>query len=143
MNVLEFLIHLDDDQIVEAIRQAELRTSGEIRVYIAKEKAPEPMKSAIEQFERMGMTQTRERNGVLIFVAPRSQTFAIIGDEGVHRHCGQEFWNEVSEQMRSRFREDPTSAITHAIARAGEHLARHFPRQADDRNELSDAVERG
>jgi uncharacterized membrane protein len=143
MNVLEFLIHLDDDRIVEAIREAELRTSGEIRVYIAKEKAPEPMPAAIEQFERMGMTQTRERNGVLIFVAPKSQTFAIIGDEGVHRHCGQEFWNEVSEAMRARFRDDPTAAITFAIARAGEHLSRHFPRQPNDQNELPDAVERG
>jgi uncharacterized membrane protein len=143
MNLIDFFIHLDDDAIVEAIREAELRTSGEIRVYIAKEKAPEPMSAAIAQFERMGMTQTAERNGVLIFVAPKSQTFAIIGDEGVHRHCGQEFWNEVSDEMRARFREDPTSAITHAIARAGEHLSRHFPRRTDDRNELPDAVERG
>src|SRR4051812_46280948 len=143
MNVLQFLIHLDDDRILEAIRQAELRTSGEIRVYIAKENAPDPMPAAIVQFERMGMAQTRERNGVLIFVAPKSQTFAIIGDEGVHQHCGQDFWNEVSEEMRTRFRENPTEAITHAIARASEHLARHFPRQPDDTNELPDAVERG
>jgi uncharacterized membrane protein len=143
MNVLEFLIHLDDDRIVKAIRNAELRTSGEIRVYISKEKAHDPMPAAIAQFERMGMTQTRERNGVLIFVAPKSQTFAIIGDEGVHKHCGQDFWNEVSDEMRARFREDPTAAITHAIARAAEHLAQHFPRRDDDQNELPDAVERG
>jgi uncharacterized membrane protein len=143
MNYVEFLIHLNDDAIVEAIREAELRTSGEIRVYIAKENASDPMPAAIAQFERMGMTQTQERNGVLIFVAPKSQTFAIIGDEGVHRYVGQEFWNEVSEEMRSRFRDDPTAAITHAVARASVHLARHFPRRADDKNELPDAVERG
>jgi uncharacterized membrane protein len=135
-------MHLDDDRIVEAIREAELRTSGEIRVYIAKENAPDAMKAAIEQFERMGMTQTRERNGVLIFIAPKSKTFAIVGDEGIHQKCGPDFWNAIIEEMRTHFRENPTNAIVHAIAKAAEHLAKHFPRRADDRNELPDSVER-
>ncbi len=142
MNVIEFLIRLDDDAIVHAIREAELRTSGEIRVYVAKEKAPDPMQAAIEQFHRMGMTQTRDRNGVLIFIAPKSQTFAIVGDEGIHQKCGPDFWNALVDEMRGHFRENPTHAIVHAITRAGEHLAQHFPRRADDQNELPDAVER-
>ncbi|HTL30210.1 MAG TPA: TPM domain-containing protein [Tepidisphaeraceae bacterium] len=143
MNYLEFLIHLDDDRIVEAIRSAERRTGGEIRVYIAREQAPLPVNAAIEQFHRMGMTDTRERNGVLIFVAPRSQTFAIIGDEGLHRHVGPDYWGQITEQMGARFPDDPTGAIVHAIERTGERLATHFPRRPDDRNELPDRVQRG
>src|SRR5689334_6105401 len=101
MNVLEFVMHLDDDRIVQAIREAELRTSGEVRVYVSKEKAPDPLDSAIGQFHRMGMRQTRERNGVLVFVAPKSQTFAIVGDEGIHQKCGPDFWNAIVDEMRT------------------------------------------
>jgi uncharacterized membrane protein len=80
---------------------------------------------------------------VLIFVAPRSQTFAIVGDIGVHSRCGESFWSELAEQVQRHFSTDQyTDAIVGAITRAADLLAGHFPRCADDRNELSDAVAR-
>jgi len=90
------------------------------------------------------MTGTRERNAVLIFVAPRAQKFAVIGDLGIHERCGEEFWQKIVGAMREHLRaENFTNAIVHAIEQTGAALEQHFPRQPGDRNELPDAVEEG
>ena len=88
------------------------------------------------------MTQTRHRNGVLIFLAPRSRTFAVIGDTGVHEKCGDSFWRELADAMSEYFkRGDFTAGLVHGIERAGALLAEHFPPAAGDRNELPDDIE--
>jgi uncharacterized membrane protein len=129
------------EEIAAAIRDAELRTSGEIRVFVSRHPVPEPVAAAEAEFARLGMTQTRERNGVLIFVAPKSQTFAVIGDSGIHEKCGESFWQELALAMAGEFRESRfTEGIRLGVQRAGELLGRHFPRRPDDRNELPDTI---
>lgn len=133
---------VDQAQVVEAIAAAEARTSGEIRVVVSRDLCDEPVARAREAFQRHGMTATRERNAVLIFIAPRSQRFAIVGDEGVHQRCGDTFWREVAEDVGHHFRQgDFTGGLVAAVHRVGEILAQHFPRRPDDVNELPDAVE--
>lgn len=135
---------LDEAKIVAAIGVAEQRTSGEIRVVIARARAEDPVAAARQHFERLGMTGTKARNGVLIFIAPVSHTFAVIGDTGIHEKCGQPFWAELTRVMATHFQSgDFSGGILTAINRAGELLSVHFPRQPDDRNELPNAVERG
>lgn len=134
---------LEDAPIVAAIREAELRSSGEIRVFITRHRPAEILSAARSAFTRLGMTATRERNGVLIYVAPAVRQFAIIGDEGIHARCGQEFWDHVAAEMTAHLRGARfTEAIVAGIRQAGEELARHFPRAADDRDELPDDVVR-
>ena len=138
-----FLNTLEDEKIVSAIQSAERLTSGEIRVFISDAEPADPMAGARLQFERMEMANTKDRNGVLIFVAPKSRNFAIIGDESVNAKCGEQFWKKIADEMTSRFKQGQfTDGIIHGIAAAGEVLAQHFPRQADDVNELPDKVER-
>jgi uncharacterized membrane protein len=133
---------IDHDRVVAAIAAAEQRTSGEIRVVLSRKKAAEPILAAQKQFERLGMTRTDARNGVLIFVAPRSRTFAVIGDTGVHEKCGDAFWRELADAMTECFRRDDfTAGLCLGIERAGALLAEHFPRAPDDRNELPNAIE--
>lgn len=133
---------IDKARVVAAIGAAELKTSGEIRVLLARRVADDPVAAAQKHFERLGMTQTAARNGVLIFLAPRSRTFAVIGDRGVHEKCGDTFWTELAAAMTEHFkRGDFTAGLVHGIDRAGALLAEHFPRAADDRNELPDEVE--
>ena len=133
---------IDHDRVVAAIGAAEKRTSGEIRVLLAKHKAPDPVDTARRHFERLGMTKTAARNGVLIFLAPASRTFAVIGDTGVHEKCGDAFWEELARTMTERFkRGEFTGGLVHGIERAGELLAEHFPRRKDDVNELPDEIE--
>ena len=134
---------IDDQSVVKAIAKAEQKTSGEIRVVVSQHAADEPIIAAQKQFERLGMTKTAARNGVLIFVAPASRTFAVIGDQGVHEKCGDGFWAELTTAMAERFKSGEfTEGLVLGIERAGALLAQHFPRQPDDRNELPDTVEK-
>lgn len=135
---------IDHGRVVAAIAAAEEKTSGEIRVLVAKEKAEDAVAAARKHFERLGMTKTAERNGVLIFVAPRSHTFAVIGDSGVHEKCGGAFWRLLAAAMELQFkRGEFTAGLVDGIEKAGALLAEHFPRRPDDRNELPNTVEEG
>ena len=142
MSLFSSLPKIDHDRVVLAIASAERRTSGEIRVVVSRSKIAEPIPEAQRQFERLGMTQTTLRNGVLILLAPRSRTFAVIGDTAVHKECGDEFWQKIADAMSEKFRRGEfTEGLIHGIDRAGALLAAHFPRAKDDRNELPDAIE--
>ncbi|MEO7166237.1 MAG: TPM domain-containing protein [Spartobacteria bacterium] len=144
MRTTEFMEKLEHDRIVQAISLAETKTSGEIRVFVQHGPVDDPVPAARSQFEKLGMTATRERNGVLIFVAPRSQKFAVIGDQGVHEKCGDSFWHQLTLAMRTHFQaQDFTDAVVHAVREIGRLLAQQFPRRPDDHNELPDAVEEG
>jgi uncharacterized membrane protein len=143
MKPKEFLKQLRHDDIVAAIGRAEKHTSGEIRVFISHKQVEEPVAAAQAQFLRLGMEKTRDRNGVLIFLAPASRKFAVIGDTGVHEKCGEIFWQELARAMTGYFAKNEFShGISHGVEKAGELLAAHFPRRAGDRNQLSDEVER-
>jgi uncharacterized membrane protein len=136
-----FIEQLQNEQIVAAIRAAEAQTSGEIRVFISRKETDDPLAAAQEEFTRLGMTKTTERNGVLIFVAPCSQKFAVLGDQGIHERCGGNFWREVAAEMAAHFSQGEfTAGIVSAIHKAGALLADHFPRRPDDKNELADTV---
>ncbi len=144
MRTKSFMARLEHERIVQAIAVAERKTSGEVRVFIQRGEIDDAVAAAAARFQRLGMTATRERNAVLIFVAPRSQKFAVIGDDGIHQRCGDVFWRQLVEAISDHFqREDFTAAIVKAIEVAGERLAEHFPRTPDDRNELPNRVEEG
>lgn len=128
-----FMPKIDHDAVVQAVRSAELKTSGEIRVIVARHKAPEPVAAAQGYFDRLGMAKSPHRNGVLIFLAPKSKTFAVIGDKGVHERCGDAFWSDVAAAMTERFRRGEfTDGLIHGIERAGDLLAGTFPRLPGD-----------
>lgn len=132
---------LNKPRVVAAIAAAELRTSGEIRVFFSRHQTDDAVAAAKAHFERLGMTATAARNGVMIFVAPRSRAFAVIGDTAVHEKCGDAFWTELAAAMAEHFkRGDFTSGLVHGIERAGALLAEHFPRADDDVNELPDDI---
>jgi uncharacterized membrane protein len=142
MNLFGSTLPIDEPRVVAAITAAEQRTSGEIRVLVARKPAPDAVVAAQTHFERLGMTQTAARNGVLIFIAPASRTFAVVGDTAVHEKCGDAFWRELADAMSERFkRGEFTEGLVLGIDRAGALLAAHFPRRPDDRNELPDTME--
>jgi len=143
MKAPQFIQQLREPEIVAAIRAAELKTSGELRVFISRKDVADPVAAAQKEFTRLGMTKTRDRNAVLIYLAPRTQKFAVIGDQGVHARCGDTFWQELARSMTEHFRKGEfTEGIMQGIKRAGELLGQHFPRRPDDSNELPNRVER-
>jgi uncharacterized membrane protein len=136
-----FFSKLDSDRIVGAIADAEKRSTGEIRVHVTRRKPSNLEERARRRFELLGMTRTAERNGVLIYMAPKLRRFQILGDSGIHEKCGDDFWKETAAAMEERFRRgDFTEGLVHGIGKIGDVLAAHFPREAADVNELPDEV---
>jgi uncharacterized membrane protein len=138
-----FLKTLDNDRIVAAILDAESRSLGEIRVHVTNQPTTEVEAAARAQFEKLDMTKTALRNGVLIYVAPVSQKFAVIGDAGIHERCGPTFWTDITGAMEADFRAGRfTDGIVKGVKEAGDALARYFPREGSkpDVNELPDDV---
>ncbi|HEX4639602.1 MAG TPA: TPM domain-containing protein [Chthoniobacterales bacterium] len=142
MRAKEFLSKLEHDRIVQAIRDAESKTSGQIRVFIQRGKLNvDPLSAAQKRFHRLGMQKTPERNAVLIFVAPRAHKFAVIGDEGIHRKCGEDLWQRIVRQMREHFQnENFSDAIVDAIRETGDALAEQFPARSTSSGGLPDEV---
>jgi uncharacterized membrane protein len=142
MRTKEFLSKLEHDQIVQAIRDAESKTSGQIRVFIQRGKMDaDPLIAAQKKFHRLGMHKTPERNAVLIFVAPRAHKFAVVGDKAIHEKCGEQFWRRLVEGMRAHFRNEKFSdALVEAIEEAGKALAAHFPPEAPSSRHLPDEI---
>jgi uncharacterized membrane protein len=144
MKTKDLFIALDHDRITAAIQKAEKHTSGEIRVYVSHRKVSDPRHAAAHQFVKLGMDKTKHRNAVLIFIAPESQNFAILGDTAVHAQCGEAFWESVAGAMRELFRQGKfTEGIVHGIDTAGKLLAQHFPADDTDQHQLPDSVVEG
>jgi len=130
MRTKEFLRKLEHDRIVSAIREAEAKTSAQIRVYIQRGKLEgDPLEAAQKRFNKFGMHKTYHRASVLIFVAPRAHKFAVVGDEAIHQKCGEELWQRIVGLMRDHFQNERfTDALVDAIRDLGGALASHFPK---------------
>lgn len=134
----------EESRIIEAIRDAEQQTSGEVRLHVEKNLRGDVLKEAILTFQKLGMHRTAQRNGVLIFMAPERREFAIIGDEGIDAVVGSGFWDAERDLMLQHFRNGEMCAgVCAAIACVGEKLKAHFPFAQDDTNELSDDISYG
>ena len=136
-----FFSRKEKKQIQEAVREAERNTSGEIRVHL-EYKARGPVYGYAQKvFQRIGMTQTAERNGVLLFLATHDKKFAVLGDVGINEKVSEGFWNDAVQIMQEHFKQDQfAEGISEAVLRIGENLKAFFPRQANDQNELSDGI---
>ena len=125
-----FLDETGRQRVVEAIGAAEARSHGEIRVHV-EGRCPggDPVARGSAVFEKLGMTATGRRNGVLVYVATKDRRFAVLGDTGIHEKVGAEFWSDVAAAMGRRFAAGEfAEGIIQAILRAGDALAAHFPR---------------
>ena len=132
----------DEERIVAAIRAAEKRTSGEIRVFIeSKCRFVDPVDRAAEVFFGLKMEQTEDRNGVVFYIAMKDHQLAIFGDEGIHKIVGTEFWNaEVQKILREFNAANYVDGIIEIVRDIGEALVKHFPYEQEDKNELPDNI---
>ena len=137
-----FLSHEEKERIVQSIRKAESQTSGEIRVALDYRAKGNVLAHARRVFEKLRMAGTKHRNGVLIFLALKDREFAILGDKGIHEKLGDKFWEEAAAQMKMSFaRNEFGAGIEAVIQKTGAELARHFPCEKGDRNELPDKMD--
>jgi len=131
-------------QIISAIKEAELNTSGEIRVHIENRCKKEVLDRAAAVFATLKMHKTKLRNGVLFYLAIKDQKFAILGDGGINAVIPDDFWDKIKEMMQHMFKEGEfTVGLSSGIKMAGDQLKAHFPYQSDDINELDDDISFG
>ncbi len=140
-NAINILNHEEDHRVVEAIKQAEMNTSGEIKVHIENRCKGNVEERSIAVFNRLKLNETKLRNGVLIYLSVKDHKFAILGDEGINKVVEDGFWNDVKDLMLNLFREGRiTEGLEQGIQRCGEKLKTYFPYQTDDINEIPDDI---
>ncbi len=136
-----FFSPAEQERIVEEIRKAEEKTSGEIRVHLDRHSHEEALEKAKKVFQRLGMHKTKHRNGVLLYLATDHRKFAVLGDQGVHKAVPENFWEETKEIMGRSFRAGKfCEGICLGIREIGEKLKFHFPAEEKNPNELPDAI---
>ncbi len=144
MNAINFFSKEEKELIKSAVQEAELNTSGEIRVHIDNHCREDVMDRAAWWFKKLEMQKTEQRNGVLFYLAVKEQKFAILGDVGINTITQDDFWGSIKEKMLINFKEGNfATGLQEGILMAGEQLKEHFPHQDDDVNELSDDISFG
>ncbi|MFT5738111.1 MAG: putative membrane protein [Maribacter sp.] len=142
--VEDFLSVTDEQEIVEAILKAETNTSGEIRVHIESHTQLDHYKRAREVFHLLKMDNTKEENGVLLYVAVNDRKFSICGDKGIDKVVPEDFWVTTKDIIQSHFKKGNfKDGILEGVLKAGTELEKHFPWKHGDTNELSNEVSKG
>jgi uncharacterized membrane protein len=144
MSAKKFFTAEQQKSIQDAIANAELNTSGEIRVHIDDDCKEDVLDKAAKVFHKLKMNKTELRNGVLFYLAVNDRKFAILGDKGINDKVAADFWDTVKVLMFDHFKQKQfTEGLCNGIELAGEKLKMHFPLQSNDTNELDNEVSFG
>jgi uncharacterized membrane protein len=142
MKVKHFLSALEHDRVHRAIRSAEEGASGDIVVFISHCHVEDPLAAANHQFRKLRLEPATDKNSLLIFLAPKSQKFAVVGGAALHEKVGQAWWDELIALLTRHFKESRyTDGLVATIEQAGRALKTHFPASASDRTGRRDIVE--
>lgn len=141
LNSKNFFSREEQDLVVNAIKTAELNTSGEIRVHVENYCFGNSLSKAEKIFTRLGMQNTKDRNGILIYIAAVSRKIAIVGDKGIHEKLGEAYWDKLVNGIVENFRNNKKAeGLAKGIIDCGEQLKNYFPYTSDDKNELNDSI---
>lgn len=137
----KLLSPLEEQRLIRAIQEAELMTSGEIRVHIEHVCKEDPLTTCKKKFEELQMHKTKERNGILLYLAIKSKSFAVWGDEGIHQNVNDEFWENIKDCALTHFKSGNLLLGMETVVKlCGEKLKFYFPIQSDDKNELPNDI---
>lgn len=139
--VEDFLTSCQEQEIIKAIRLAEKETSGEIRVHLEKSTEKETLERAKEVFYLLNMDRTKQRNGVLFYVAVADKKFSVLADKGINEVVPNNFWNDIKDAILEKFKNSNyTEGLIHGIVETGSKLKQYFPYHNNDKNELPDSI---
>lgn len=132
----------EKQKLVEAIHHAEHGTTSELRVHFSyAEKEENTLAAAKAHFAALGMQQTTERNGMLLYINPKLRKFSVFGDKGIHEKVKQEFWDQLSHDLTGAIREKSlVGGVVHAVGIMGKAMHAHFPVTNKHPNELPDDI---
>jgi uncharacterized membrane protein len=137
----QLLSSQDQQRLLEKIRQIESRSSGEVRLHVTDRRVKDTLQAARKTFIALGMTRTRGRNGVLVFLSLPSRSFAIVGDEGIDRITGPDYWRSLRDTMAKRFSAGSyVDGLLDILDQVEAVLVEHFPYEEGDADELPDDI---
>lgn len=137
----KLLSSTDEERLIKVIHSAESKTSGEIRVHIEETSDGDALEACKKLFASLNMHQTKDRNGILFFLAIESKSFAVWGDEGIHKKVTEEFWEGITACAIGYFkRHDLINGLEKAVEMCGEQLQHYFPMEHDDKDELTNDI---
>ena len=141
----QFLSEADQQRVVEAIRQAELQTDGEIKIHLEPQSSNLlPLARAKEVFLQLNLQNTKLRSAVLIYIAYQDHQLAILGDVGIHSQVGDSFWQQEKDSLISHFKAgDPAGGLVRVVQDVGEKLAAYFPKSVNNPDEISNDLSFG
>lgn len=136
-----FFTQEQQSTLLQAIREAERNSSGEIRIHVIRSTQEDLLSKGQRLFEKLGMTKTRDRNGILFLLELSHRRFAILGDRGIHQKVPAEFWEDIRKLLFGHFHEGRfVEGLCAGIALCGEKLKSFYPWQSDDKNEVADEI---
>lgn len=136
-----FFSNDQQEAIQEAIREAEHKTSGEIRVQIETNCPGDLLDRAAYVFLKLKLHKTAHRNAILFYLSVEDRKFAVIGDAGINAVVPENFWDRVKGIVASYFsRGEFVTGLCEGILKAGEQMQRYFPIEDNDENELADEI---
>jgi len=142
--VEDFLTSAEEQEIIDAIRDAEKNTSGEIRIHIENNSEQDPFERAMDVFHYLKMDNTKLQNGVLIYIAVDAKSFVIYGDTGINALVPANFWDSTKDLMQSHFQANQfKEGLIKGVTKVGKQLAKHFPWIHGDTNELPNEISKG
>lgn len=143
-NVEDFLTTTEEQAIINAIRDAEKNTSGEIRVHIEKCSEKDALERAKEVFCFLKMDETKHQNGVLFYVAVDDHKFSVLGDIAINNAVPNNFWDSIKDTIIEQFTSgNYANGLKYGITETGKKLKEFFPYHSDDSNELTDEISLG
>ena len=138
----DFIDQIDYERVHAAIKAAEEGNSADIVLYISHRKAPEPLPAAQAVFTKLKLDRAKDDNSLLIFISPKSRTFAAVGGTALHAKVGQAWWDDMVGTLTTHFKQGQfTAGLLAILAHAGEALRHHFPAEGADRAGQADIVE--
>jgi uncharacterized membrane protein len=139
-----FFTDQESDTIVKVISDIESSTVGELRLHIEDLCPDSPIDRAVEIFNKLEMYRTEHKTGILIYIATEDHKLAIIGDQGMHSIVGNDYWEYIMNDMKSKFATDSIySGVLNGVKAVGEKLKEHFPEKRIPDNELSNEISYG
>ena len=137
----KLLSSADEARLIKVIHEAEAKTSGEIRVHIEETCDGDALEACKKLFAGLNMHQTKDRNAILFFLAIKSRSFAVWGDEGIHKKVSDDFWKHITDCAIGYFKQnDLISGLEKSVELCGEKLRIYFPLEHDDKDELSNEI---
>ena len=94
----EFLSPTEQDLLAKKIDEIESVTDAELRIHIESYCKVDPMSRAAKVFKDLKMYKTKERNGVLFYIAIEDHKLAVWGDEAIHKEEIEILLNHFKKQ---------------------------------------------